>query len=113
MQKRYRLKSNGAFRYVYKKGAFLKGRCLIVRYVKSQRGLKVGLSVSKHVGNSVTRNRIKRYLRENFRLNLAVIDKGYTYVLIPREGMAKMSCKEVGDELLTTLGKAGLIINEE
>lgn len=112
MQRKYRLKSNGAFRYVYKKGAFAKSKYLIIRYVKSTRGLKVGLSVSKHVGNSVTRNRIKRYLRENFRLNLDRIDHGYTYVIIPRESIASLNCLEVGRELISLLDKVGLIVNK-
>lgn len=112
MQRKYRLKSSGAFRYVYKKGSFARGKNLIVRYVRSTRGLKVGLSVSKHVGNSVTRNRIKRYLRENFRLNLGIINHGYTYVIIPKESMATMKCSEIGEELISVLDKAGLIADK-
>ena len=46
---------------------------------------RVGLSVSRKNGNAVRRNRIRRLLREAFRLSQYDIPKGFDYVLIPRQ----------------------------
>lgn len=109
MQCIYRLKSYGAFHYIYKKGERVKGKNLVLYFAKSNKGLKAGFSVSKHVGNSVTRNRVKRHLRENFRLLLNDIDHGYSFVVVAGEKTADMNHYQIGDELKFVLKKANLI----
>ena len=51
MEKRYRLKKNGAFTYVYRRGKNASSRDLVMLYAKGK-GIKVGFSVSKKVGNA-------------------------------------------------------------
>lgn len=46
---------------------------------------RMGLSVGKRNGNAVRRNRIRRLLREAFRLSQHEIPAGFDYVLIPRQ----------------------------
>ena len=58
-------------------------------------GLKVGFSVSKKVGNSVNRNRVRRRLRESFRALIPNIDNGYTYVLLARSPIVDATYEEI------------------
>ena len=62
MERRYRLKKNRAFQYVYRRGHSVACRNLVMLLAPS-RELKIGFSVSKKTGNAVTRNRIKRRLQ--------------------------------------------------
>ena len=66
MERQYRLQKNKAFQYVYHRGKSVACRDLVMLVAKGK-GMKVGFSVSKKVGNAVTRNKVKRRLRECFR----------------------------------------------
>lgn len=47
-------------------------------------GVRIGLTVGRKVGNAVTRNRVKRVLREFFRLHQASIDSPVDIVIVPK-----------------------------
>ena len=87
MEKRYRLKKNGAFTYVYRRGKNASSRDLVMLYAKGK-GIKVGFCVSKKVGNAVTRNLVKRRLRECFRPHLGDVKTGL-YVVVARPSAAQ------------------------
>ena len=87
MEKCYRLKKNKAFQYVYRKGHSAACRNLVMLAAPG-RGLKVGFSVSKKVGNAVTRNKVKRRLRECFRPLLGDVKNGL-YVIVARPSAAE------------------------
>ncbi len=103
MEKRYRLKSNGAFRYVYKKGRSAGCRYLVLYRAKS-REKQVGFSVSKKLGNAVTRNLVKRRLRECFRPLLGDVKNGL-YVIVARPSAAGATFRELQRDTLLLLRK--------
>ncbi len=87
MERCYRLQKNRAFQYVYRKGHSAACRDLVM-LVAPGRGLKVGFSVSKKVGKAVTRNKVKRRLRECFRPLLGDVKNGL-YVIVARPSAAE------------------------
>lgn len=64
------LKKNAQFRLVYNKGRSSANKYLVMFWLPNKKdGLRLGISVSKKVGNAVIRNRVKRRLKECFRLS--------------------------------------------
>ena len=93
MERRYRLKKNRAFQYVYRRGHSVACRNLVMLLAPG-RELKIGFSVSKKTGNAVTRNRIKRRLRECFRPYLGDVKTGL-YVIVARPSAAEAAFEDL------------------
>lgn len=86
MKRCYSLKRNKEFRYVYRVGKSVGSRPMVLVYTKSRLAeLKIGFSVSKKIGNSVARNRVKRRMKESFRLMIPSVKRGYHLIFIARE----------------------------
>ena len=103
MERRYRLKKNRAFQYVYRRGHSVACRNLVMLLAPG-RELKVGFSVSKKTGNAVTRNRIKRRLRECFRPYLGDVKTGL-YVIVARPSAAKATFQSLQKDVRYLLRK--------
>ncbi len=79
------LKKNADFQIVYKEGKSFANRYLIM-YVK-ENGLgfnRIGISVSKKVGNSVIRHKVKRLILESYRLHEDTFNSSLDMVIIAR-----------------------------
>ena len=103
MERQYRLKKNRAFQYVYRKGHSAACRDLVMLFARG-RELKVGFSVSKKVGNAVTRNRVKRRLRECFRPWLGDVKTGL-YVIVARPSAAEATFRSLQKDVRYLLKK--------
>ena len=79
------LKKNKDFQEVYKTGKSFANRYLVM-YVKENESQKnrLGISVSKKVGNSVVRHRVTRLIREAYRLNKEKLEEGWDIVIVAR-----------------------------
>ena len=79
------IKKNSDFQIVYKKGKSYANKLLIM-YVYNTEGdhTRIGISVSKKVGNSVVRHHITRLIREIFRLYREQTDSGLDIVVVAR-----------------------------
>jgi ribonuclease P protein component len=60
---------------------------------------RLGITVGKHVGSAVKRNRVKRLIREFFRLNKAKFPASTDIVVVAKEGAAGLNFWQVSDEL--------------
>ena len=107
MQKQFRLKKRAAFAYVYRKGEKASARDLLLLSAKSKEGLKIGLSVSKKVGNAVTRNRVKRLLREAIMPLTDRIDDGFMYVIVAYPSIAEKDFCSVSKSVEQAFSRAG------
>ncbi|MDO4482890.1 MAG: ribonuclease P protein component [Clostridia bacterium] len=103
MERRYRLQKNKAFQYVYRRGKHAACRNLVMLCAKSKT-MQVGFSVSKKVGNAVTRNLVKRRLRECFRPYLGDVKNGL-YVVVARPSAAKATFKQLEKDVNYLLRK--------
>ncbi|AST93932.1 ribonuclease P protein component [Sutcliffiella cohnii] len=111
MRKEKRIKKNKEFQQVFQHGKSMANRqfVLYVLEKKDQAEFKIGLSVSKKIGNAVTRNRIKRYIRQVFtELEADIVTTG-DIVIIARKPTAEMSYEEVKSSLIHIFKKISLL----
>ena len=110
MQRSESLKKNQDFQKVYRNGTS-KGNRYLVMYVLKNQYMKnrLGISVSKKVGNSVVRHRLTRLIRESIRLNVEKFENGYDIVIIARNTAKGRKCQEIESAVLH-LGKLHNIV---
>ena len=107
------LKNNLQFQNVYKNGKSKANRLLIMYVVESHQDMnRLGISVSKKVGNSVVRHHFCRLVRESYRLHEKIFNSGLDIVVLARKSAADASYKEIESALLH-LAKLHHIIIEE
>ena len=91
----YRVRKNSEFRIVYRRGKSFANDLLVLYIFKNKKNVsnnneiynKIGISVSKKVGNSVVRSRSKRLIYENYRLKEQYLIKGYDFIFVARSKM--------------------------
>ena len=105
--RRYRLGKNRNYRYVYRRGKAHPSRSMVLIYLKG-RDLKLGFSVSGKVGNAVTRNRIRRILREDARQLRAEL-KGGKYIFVARPSARDVRHELLAREMRSVLSRAKLL----
>ena len=79
------LKNTNQFKIVYTNGKSYVNRDLVMYLRKNDSDTnRLGISVSKKVGNSVVRHRVTRLIRESYRLNEEKLLQGYDIVVVAR-----------------------------
>ncbi len=95
------LKKKKDFQIVYKSGVSFANKYLVMyKKINNIEGNRLGISVSKKVGNSVIRHRITRLIRESYRLNEEKFEKGYDLIVVARVNAKGISYADMESALL-------------
>lgn len=106
------LKKNYEFKNVLTKGKFYKGKYIEIFVLKNKRSSNfIGIAVQKKVAKAVKRNRIKRLIRENYRLLEKEIKECYDIVIIWKKNVpiGAANFKNINEDMLKLFERANLI----
>lgn len=105
------LKKNQDFQKVYKYGKSYANKYLVMYVMKNELDKnRIGVSVSKKVGNSVVRHRLARLIRESFRLNGHRFQCGLDIVVIARNTAKGKNYWDINSAVMH-LGKLHNVLN--
>jgi len=104
------LNRNGDFLRLYRRGKSYTNPALVVYVQKNRAGIcRIGITVSKKLGNAVCRNRCKRIIRAAYTSLEPQILGNYDFIFVARSKTKYLKSTEIGAILLTLLQKAGAI----
>lgn len=111
MHKELRLRKKEDFNKVYRYGKSMANRQFVVYYIPQQAAdsFRLGVSVSKKIGNAVVRNKLRRRMKEIVRLHADRIKQQTDLVLIARNGVGEMSYQELEKSIIHVLSKSGIL----
>jgi ribonuclease P protein component len=104
-----RLLKHADFERVYERGRRHFAAHLTAFYLRREEGggARVGFTVSRALGGAVTRNRIRRRLREAVRLNLAALAPGYDVVINPKRSAERAEFSRLREEVAGAFAAIG------
>ncbi len=107
------IKKNRDFRHIYKRGKSAVSPVLAVYMRKTKCvGNHIGITVSTKVGKAVLRNRVRRRIREAYRINEEKFLPGRDIIVVARVRAGETSFQEIEKNLLALSGKLGLLKSE-
>jgi len=110
MKKILTLKKNYEFKMVFSKGKWFRGKYIIIYLLQNSSARnRIGIAVSRKVGKSVTRNRLKRVIRECYRYYKNDIKIGYDIVILWKNSSNIITFYELNEDMKKILTKSGLI----
>lgn len=118
VRKEFRIKENDEFQQIFKAGKSFANRQLVIYFLideseqNNEDHFRVGLSVGKKIGNAVTRNRIKRYLRQSFMELEDKIIPDVNIIIIARQPTKEMGFLETKKSLIHLLSRQHLFIKK-
>ena len=104
------LKKNHEFRRIYSKGTSAVSPCLVLYCRKNGSGVnRFGITVSAKLGHAVKRNRVRRRIKEIYRLNEGSLRLGYDLIIVSRSKGIRAGYRTLETEFLCLAGKLGLL----
>lgn len=112
MKKTEIIKKNYEFKYFFKKGKYIPGKLLeIFIYQNNNEKNRIGIVVSKKVGGSVTRNKIKRYIRAAYTEIEEEIENTSNILIIWKKNVDSSNANffDVKEDLIKIFEKSGIL----
>jgi len=107
------LTKNYEFKRLYNKGKSAASKYVVVYYIKTGKPEnRLGITVSTKLGGAVQRNRIRRRLKEIYRLNEDSLRSGYNIVIVARMMSRGADWSKLQASVLYLFGKLGLMVTE-
>ena len=114
MKKTTTLKLNKEFRRLYYRGKSVVRGNIVIYAAPGRRGTtRIGITCGKSIGKAVRRNRVKRLIRESFRLLGERVRPGYDIVFVARGRAVSAKMRHVYRDMETGLLMLGIIENEK
>lgn len=108
------LNRNGMFQRLYSKGASCSDRNIVVYFLPNRQKInRLGITVSKKTGCAVLRNRVKRLIKESYRLNEKSIKAGNDIVIVARRNIINASYHDIAASLVKLMDKLGILVKED
>ncbi|SCI28863.1 MULTISPECIES: ribonuclease P protein component [unclassified Romboutsia] len=106
------LKKDSDFRKVYKHGKSFANRYLVMYILKNKsENSRIGISVSKKVGKAIVRNKVRRRIKESYRLNIDEnVKSGYDIVFIARVAIKDANYDEIEKSMKHLIRKSEMYI---
>ncbi len=95
------LKKRSEFLFIRKYGKSLQSKYFIINFFfKPNSGTRIGLTVSKKIGNAVKRNYLKRVIRSLLRENIEIIPKNILSEIIPKKKIEKVNYIDLKNDFI-------------
>ena len=110
MDARVTVKQNSDFRRIYRRGRSAVSGGVVVYCLKNRKGMsRLGITVSTKLGHAVVRNRVRRRLRELYRLHRQEMLPGYDLIVVARVRAVDMPYAKLEKQYLRCLSQLGLL----
>lgn len=106
------LKKNYEFKNVFTKGKYYSGKYIEIFYIKNNKKINnIGIAISSKITNAVGRNKIKRLIRENYRLIEDNIDLGYNIVFLwkKKQDVTNANFQNIKNDINNIFIKTGIL----
>ena len=104
------LKKNSDFQAVYQTGKSFANKQLVMYIKETDRAeTRIGISVSKKVGNSVVRHHLTRLIRESFRLHRDMLQTGLDIIVVARAAAKESEYKTIERAFLHLCGRHNIL----
>ena len=108
------VKENHEFRRIYHKGRSAVSPYMVVYCLKNREGAsRLGVTVSRKLGHAVVRNRVRRRLREIYRLNRDKMQPGWDVIVVGRSRGISGDYRKMNEAYLDCLRKLSLLREDE
>ncbi len=107
------LRDKSKFQEVYRHGRSYANRYMVLYVFPADPSRKAGFAAGKKLGNAVIRNRVKRMMRESYRLTQGKLSEDYTLLLIGRKAAVEARCNDMQSAFCQLCRRAGIWKEQE